>query len=152
MTVTMTFCDKCGAVIPEGAPVEKMVLDAHEYDLCTVCHTELTGDLQSKGRPVADSVPQISLPSILGGQWTPGGLPYVPAVPYISPYPGSGSSAGWSGSGYVPTITYGPNMVGAGGTGGTASGTMLTNAISNAVATISQAIQVSNATKFPSKD
>jgi hypothetical protein len=139
----MTFCDKCGTVIADGIPIEKMVLEKREYDLCPGCHQDVTSALQSKGRPVAEPVPTpapLSLPSVFTpiavpqtGQWGQ----YTPTLPYVQPY-----APGFQ----ITDVTWTTN--------GTpvAPGTLMSEALSNAVAGIGQAISASNAMYFAAKD
>ena len=172
MTVTMTFCDRCGSVIAEGETVARMVLNAHEYDLCSECHQVLTGDLQSKGRPVPEPsqpkypigitgatgpVGPLGSPGITGAIGTQGdqgssgpvGTPWI--VPYVQPnYPNTIS--GWEltvgGAGIVPNSS-GAYVVSGNAVGLTAT---LSAAISNASLTIGNAIAAANAEAFPPKN
>lgn len=155
MTVTMTFCDRCGGVVPEGKPVEKMVLNAHEYDLCADCYKVLTADLQSKGRPVPEVEPPWKYgqtgaigPSgaqgsqgAQGAQGSPVWFPNTIGIaPYQYPTYPNGGSGTWQPS---PGVTYTL-------TNGVAVGAVLNDAISNAAATIGSAIATSNAAYFSS--
>lgn len=154
MTVTMTFCDKCGTVIREGTPIETMVLEGREYDLCPECHTLLTATLQSKGRPVPPPGPEpvvAPAPVFVPQTWSPltDSSPWVPnTIPLTPPpvYPTGTGTGTWQS---VPVL-YPPILTGGSGAGSVTS--TVSNAISAAWVTIGTAIAATNSACFLSKD
>lgn len=145
MTVTMTFCDKCGFVIPQGTPVAKMAMVGIEFDLCSACHTSLIEGMQSQGRPVGYPYPLIGSQ----GKQGPQGLPGLQGVPGYQ-------DGGTTGRFFEPLTLTWTSSNGLAGTltpmgtpypTGTLS-SVISNAVSNAIVSIGSAVVAANASYF----